>query len=318
MKFLVTGANGFVGAATTRLLLLNGHDVVASVRPGKPVPPGATPAIVDDITDEAGWERAMTGIDVVIHIAGLAHEGAQERPGDLMRVNAEGTATVSKAAVTAGVKRIVMLSTSKVVGDESSGRILRDSDPILPPEGTYAISKWQAEQNVREALKGTRTSYTLLRTVLVYGPGVKANFRAILKLVFKGVPLPFLMVRNQRSMMYVENLASAFLAVAAHPAAANQSFLISDGDNLSTPRLIRLIARGFGKRHRMFPVPTFFLAALGNAVGKKAIVNRVLRSLEVDSSRLSVLTGWKPPYSPEQGIQAACDWYADYARQNAA
>lgn len=308
MKVLLTGANGFVGKALGRRLLACGWQVKGAVRNANAageLPAGVEPVVVGNIDGNTDWYHALQDVDRVIHLAARVHVMHEERPDPLAefrRVNLDGTVKLATSAAQAGVKRLVYVSSIKVNGEATSGRAFSEMDAAAPQD-PYGVSKWEAEQALWEISRQTPMEAVVVRPPLVYGPGVGGNFALLLKAVEKGIPLPFANVKNSRSLIYVENLADALIACAKHPDAAGETFLLSDGYDLSTPELLRELAGLLGKKSRLFPCPVSLLQLAGVLSGKSAQIERLLGSLQVDSSKIRRCLGWSPPYSAHQGLQ---------------
>jgi nucleoside-diphosphate-sugar epimerase len=309
---LVTGASGFVGRHLTRDFTARGRSVRGLVRPGaEPLEPGVDPAPAADLLDREALRRACAGVETVVHLAARAHvmrDTATDPLAEFRRTNVEGTRVLLEEAAAAGVRRFVFASSVKAVG-EATPRGCWGDDVVPRPVDPYGVSKLEGEEEVRAA--GVRA--TILRLPLVYGAGVKGNMRSLVAAVRRGVPLPFGAVRNRRSLLYTGNLAAAVHAVLAAPAAEGETFFVSDDHDLSTPELVREIARALGRPARLVPVPpTLFRAAgaVGDLVGRvvpmplgSGAVERLLGSLCLDVSRLRALAGYDPPFTPAQGFR---------------
>jgi len=303
-RILVTGANGFVGSALCSLLSAQGLPYIGSVRTADP---RADRVAVGDISAQTNWGPALIDVATVIHLANRAHV-MQETEADPLAVfraiNVDGTLNLARQAAKAGVKRFVFVSSIKVNGEETVGRPFAPDDSPAPCD-PYGISKWEAEQALMTLGRETGLEIVVVRPPLIYGPGVKANFLRLVLAVRRGMPLPFGLVTNKRSLVSVDNLCSALLACATHRAAAGQTFLVSDGVDLSTPELIRAIARGTGRPARLLPIPPFAMVLAARLLGKGEVAQRVLGSLQVDASALTRLLGWKPPYTAEDKLAEA-------------
>src|SRR3990167_1324912 len=241
---LVTGANGFVGQALCGEMLRQGWQVSAAVRAPCQLPVAVATVSVGAIDGETNWA------DVVIHLAARVHvmeDMAADPLAEFLKVNAQGTANLARQAAAAGVKRLVYVSSIKVNGEQTSEtQPFAESDPP-DPQDAYAVSKWQAEQALHGVAHETGLEVVIVRTPLVYGPGVKGNFIRLLAAVDKGIPMPLAGVRNKRSLIYLDNLAGALILCASHPAAAGKTYLVRDGEDVSIPELVRQIAAGLGK-----------------------------------------------------------------------
>ncbi len=313
MRVLVTGATGFVGGAVTRALTEAGHAVRAAARRAADVgrlPPGLDSAAVGDLSPTTDWHPALKDIDAVVHLAGRAHvlkEDAADPLAECRPINRDATLNLARQAAQAGVKRFVFVSTVKVNGE---GRETPYTALDYPePHDAYAISKWEAEQGLHEIAAQTGLEVVILRPPLIYGPGVKANFLRLLQVVDRGIPLPLGAVRNRRSLLYVENFASALLACLTRLEAAGKTYFVRDGEDVSSAELVRRLARALGRPARLAPVPPALLRAAGTLLGKKAAVERLLGSLTVDDAPLRQELGWTPPFTLAEGLAATARWY---------
>lgn len=314
LRVAVTGANGFVGRELTRQLLAKGHAVTGIVRNRVELPElDGLPYTqqVGEITSSLDWEKALKGIDVIYHLAARVHR-MKEHSNDALAIyrkeNVELTEMLAKAASTSGVRRFIFLSSVKVNGESTCGRPIQAADKPNPGD-PYAISKYEAEQAILKIASNTTLESVIFRPPLIYGPGVKANFLRMLKWVDKGVPLPLTLVKNRRSMIYLGNLVDALLLAASHPAVVNKTYLVSDGEDISTPMLISEIAAALGKKAYMWPLPEYLLRFMAALAGKQQEAERLLGSLQVDSSDFCKDTGWVPPYTLTQGISKTVGWY---------
>ena len=303
MRVLVTGANGFVGRALCGHLAEGGHIVVPVVRRACGLSGEVT---VGKMNGETRWEGILPACDAVVHLAARVHvmDDTSANPLALYRAtNTAATLNLARQAAQAGVKRFVFVSTIKVNG-EGRDAPYRETDPPAP-EDDYAVSKWESEQGLLQIARETGLEVVILRPPLVYGPGVKANFRLLLDIVARGWPLPLGAIRNRRSLLYLGNFVDAIRICLEHPAAAGQTFLLDDGRPVSTPELVRAIARAMGRPARLIPVPVGVLAFAGALLGKRAAVARLTGSLHVDDSlAIRARLGWTPPYTMEAGLAA--------------
>ncbi len=307
----ITGASGFVGRALCMHLANAGLGVRAlartpvqlarcSYRPMPSLGGGIGP-----------WRSALQGLDTVVHCAALAHQigpGAQRNPAVYEQVNALGTEQLAMAAVQAGVRRLVFVSSVKVLGESTPmGQPWTHQSPAQP-QGAYAQSKWHAEQRLHHVAAQTGLDVVVVRPPLVYGPGVGANFAALARWVCRGRPLPLGSVRNARSMVGLGNLCSLLEQAVLNPMASAQTLLVSDGHDLSTPQLVQMMGANCPRQPkpaRLLPVPTALLLAAGAMVGKRAAVQRLTESLQVDIGHTQRLLGWLPPYSVQHQMAAA-------------
>jgi nucleoside-diphosphate-sugar epimerase len=254
----------------------------------------------------------LRGIDCVVHLAGRAHVTGD--PASFRRINTAGTLRLAEAAQRGGVARFVFLSSVKVNGETTTARPFRDDD-TPQPAGPYGESKWAAEQALAQLAAAGRMEVVILRPPLIYGPGVKANMLALLRLCRRGVPLPFGAIDNRRSLLYLGNLVDAIRRVVEAPAQPGcRTYLLRDGEDLSTATLVRALAAGLGRPARLLPIPPRFLAAALALAGKSAAGERLLGSLTVDDSRFRADFGWRPPYSVEAGIAAMTAWFSALPR----
>jgi nucleoside-diphosphate-sugar epimerase len=313
---LVTGATGFVGGALIARLLespVNGRTVRAAVRSaGRALPLPVDSVAVGDHDAKTKWSAALADVDCVIHLAARAHvlrDTASDPLSAYRTSNVDSTLNLARQAAERGVRRFVYMSSIKVNGERTTDdRPFTESDapiPDSPESDPYARSKHEAERGLRAIAAETGMAVVIIRPPLVYGPGVKANFAALIRAVARGVPLPLASVQNRRSLIGVDNLVDVIITCGDHPAAANEVFLVSDGEDLSTPDLIRRLAQAMGRPARLFPVPVGLLRVAAKSLGKSAAVDRLLGSLRVDSSKASRLLGWTPPVSVDEGLRRA-------------
>lgn len=307
MKVLVTGANGFVGRALCEALRRAGHEVVAGVRRPSGLP---GEQILPALEDTAAWDTAAgLACDVVIHLAARVHV-MQEQAGDpaaLYRsANTTATLALARAAARAGARRLIFLSSIKVNGEHSEpGRPFTAMDRPSPQD-PYGVSKLEAELGLHRVASETGLEVVVIRPPLVYGPGVKANFASLMRAVSRGLPLPLgAATDNRRSLVALDNLVDLLLTCLDHPAAAGQTFLVSDGDDLSTTDLIRRMGQAVGRPARLLPVPTSLLNLGAALVGKTAVAQRLLGNLQVDITHTQKTLGWAPPIGVDEGLRRA-------------
>lgn len=316
MKVVVTGANGFVGAALCQALAKHGHAVrkaVRSIQAVKPAnEPGVEVAAVGNINSQTDWAAVLSGVDVVIHLAARVHvmqESAADPLAEFRQVNVAGTERLARSAAACGVRRLVYVSSIKVNGESTEGgRKYTELDPPAPQD-PYGISKYEAEQALHRVAQETGLEVVIVRPPLVYGPGVRGNFIQMLRVLGKGIPLPLASVDNLRSLVYLGNLVDALTMCATHPAAAGQIYLVSDGADISTPDLLRTLADAAGQRAHLLPCPIFLLRILAMLAGKGPQADRLLGSLRVESGKIRRELNWTPPYTLHQGLQATAEWY---------
>ena len=310
---LVTGATGFVGKAVVQAVSGAGLNGVVAVRvlpsSGGRTENGADGLqwqAVGDINSQTDWQRALQGVQTVVHCAARAHvmrEHAADALAVYREVNVQGTLRLARQAVAAGVKRLVFVSSVKVNGEATQPGMPFLPDGAAAPQDAYGVSKWEAEQGLRQIAADTGLEVVVIRPPLVYGPGVKANFAALMRVVQRGYPLPLALVRNQRSLVGLGNLTDFIVTCATHPKAANQTFLVSDGQDLSTPDLIRQMALAAGVSARLLPVPVWALQGAARLLGKGDAVQRLCGNLQVDISKARERLGWVPPVSVQEGLR---------------
>ncbi|MDA8109613.1 MAG: NAD-dependent epimerase/dehydratase family protein [Betaproteobacteria bacterium] len=293
-RVVVTGASGFVGRTLLPALSMRGHEVVALDR-----------TAIGDIAEARDWGRLLAGADTAIHLAALAHaHGASE--ARLRAVNVDASVAIGKAAAGAGV-HMVFLSSVKALGEDTGAAPLDDASPLAPHDA-YGSAKAEAERALRAI---ERLKLTVLRPPLVYGPGVKANFLALLRALERGWPLPLASVANRRSVVFVGNLVDAIVRCLESPKAVGKSYVVSDGVPVSTPELARAIAASLGRPARLLPFPPRLLELAGTLVGQGEAVRRLTRSLEVDDRAIRRELGWQPPFTFEEGIRLTAQWFRD-------
>jgi nucleoside-diphosphate-sugar epimerase len=304
----VTGASGFVGQRVLTNLVQRG-DVAISVVRG----PSANPArVVGDINGSTDWGQALEGVEVVVHCAARAHILREQIPDPLpfyRAVNVEGTRRLAEEAARFGVRRLIYLSSVKAAGERSApGRPLRVTD-LPAPEDAYGISKREAELALLEVGATTRLETVIVRPPLVYGPGVKGNFIRLLHAIARGCPLPLGAIDNRRSLVALSNLTDFLCVCVGDPLAAGRTFFVADGHDLSTTSLVTGIGSALGKPARLFHVSKTFLRHLGRVTGKRAEIDRLVGTLQVDLSDATNLLGWTPPFSVEEGLRETAEWF---------
>lgn len=313
MNVLVTGATGFVGCCLCTKLLADGHLVrgtlLSSELPDTLIST-VEPVVIEPLGPATPWQHALAGIDVIIHLAARVHV-MDDRTADPLAAfrlaNVDGTAQLAREAAKAGVKRLVFVSSIKVNGEESVTPYT-ETDSFHPSD-PYGISKMEAELALRRIEAETGLEVVVVRPPLVYGPGVKANFLRMMQMIARCIPLPLSSIANIRSLLYVENLADALAVCATHTKAAGQTYLVSDGEDISTPKLIRRVAAAMDVPARLFPVPVVAMQLTGMLTGKKTAVQRLTGSLAVDSSKIRRELCWIPPFTMEEGLKETAEWF---------
>ena len=313
IRFLVTGANGFIGQALCDVLLQHGHDVRGAVRhSGVVLSSGVTRVVVGEINNQTDWSAVLADVDIIIHLAArvhVMHESSQDTLGEFRRTNVAGTEHMASSAAASGVQRMVFVSSVKVNGEETlPGHYFNEFD-IPMPRDPYGISKWEAEQALHRVERETNLEIVIVRPPLVYGVGVKGNFAQMLKVLAKGIPLPLASVTNLRSLVYIGNFVDALEKCAIHPAAAGNIFLVSDGEDVSTPELLRQLGKAMGHPARLLSCSPELLKFAGRLFGKSTKIERLVGSLQVDSSKLRHELNWHPPFTMQQGLKATAESY---------
>ena len=309
---LVTGANGFVGKPLCLALLEQGQAVRAAVRGANRQVEHCETVAVGEINGQTDWTNALPGVKVVIHLAARVHimnDTSTDALAEFRRVNVEGTLHLARQAVEAGVQRFIFISSIKVNGEGALSGHPYTTEDLPAPVDPYGISKREAEDALRQLAIDTGLEVVIIRPPLIYGPGVKANFLSMIRLLDKGVPLPLGAIHNLRSLVALDNLIDLIITCIHHPAAANQTFLVSDGEDLSTPQLLQRTAAALGKKAWLLPVPDFLLAWGATLTGKQAMAQRLCGSLQVDISKTCTLLDWKPPVKVDDALRKTAYFY---------
>ncbi len=313
-RVLVTGSAGFIGRPLCAGMLTEAWQVRGTVRSHSDInrlPDGIEAVTIEAIDADTRWGDALRDIDTVVHLAARVHvmdDNAVNPLEAFRKVNVAGTKQLAKSASSAGVRRLVFMSSVKVNGEGRETAYTEDDEES--PEDPYGVSKWEAEQELHKITDMTGLETVILRSPLVYGPGVKANFYNLLKIVDRGIPLPLAKIENLRSFIYLDNLIDGIITCINHPEAAGQTFLICDGENVTTPELIRKIASALGKPARLFHIPLLLMRIAGKLFGKSAAIDRLFGSHIVDNTKIRNELGWKPPYAIEYGLKETVKWYA--------
>ncbi|GFM79833.1 UDP-glucose 4-epimerase [Pseudomonas cichorii] len=312
---LLTGATGFVGKALLASLLKRGDKVTAAVRGSSAqVDPTVTLAQIAGLDGQTQWQDSLQNVQVVIHAAARVHVMTDTEADPLAafrKVNVEGTLNLARQAAAAGVRRFIFISSIKVNGEGTLPGQPYRADDIAAPIDPYGISKMEAEQGLRALAEETGLEVVIIRPVLVYGPGVKANFLSMMRWLDKGVPLPFGAIDNRRSLVALDNLVDLIVTCMTHPAAANQTFLVSDGEDLSTTLLLKRMASGLGKSARLLPIPSALLVLAARLLGKRSLSQRLCGSLQVDIQKTRSLLDWTPPVSVDKALSMVARHYQE-------
>jgi UDP-glucose 4-epimerase len=299
-KILVTGANGFVGSGLCAALAERGINYVAAVRKSN----GSGQVTVGSLSANTDWTQALSGCDTVIHTAARVHvmqDTSDDPLTEFRLVNVEATLNLARQAADAGVRRFVFVSSIKVNGEETTDTPFRASDTPAPRD-PYGQSKLEAENVLFALSRETGLEVTVVRPPLVYGPGVRANFHSLMKLVAKGVPMPLGSIHNRRSMVALDNLVDLLIACTTHPAAAGRVFLVSDNRDVGITELLRMLATAMGRRNVLLPVPARWIAITARLLGKSAAADRLLGSLQVDITSTCQTLSWQPVISMEKAL----------------
>jgi len=306
-NILVTGATGFVGTALVSELIAQGFPVSAAVRKDmSAIINGVKKITVGDLTKEMDWHAALQSIDVVICVAGrvhIMHDDTYDPFFAFHKMNTEVTLQLAKQAAEIDVKRFIFISSIKVNGEITAFEKPFKPDDNFAPTDPYGLSKYEAEQGLLALAKATSLEVVIIRPPLVYGPDVRANFALMMKWVNKNIPLPLGSIHNQRSLVALDNLVSFIIHCIAHPKAANEVFLISDGEDVSTTELLQKVAKAFGKKPWLIPVPVGLMTFVAKLMGKEDIAKRLFGSLQVDSSKARNLLGWKPVLTMDEQLK---------------
>ncbi len=306
MTILLTGASGFVGKAvlkTVQQRSLKIRPVYRSIDSAKANPEAVQISELDVATD---WSQALQGIDVIIHAAARAHimrEETLDPLAEYWRVNVEGTLNFARQAAAVGVRRFIFISSIKVNGEATALGHPFIAEDAPAPEDAYALSKAEAEANLKQVAQETGMEVTIIRPPLIYGPGLSGNFASLISWMRRGLPIPLGCVsHNRRSLVCLDNLVDLILVCAYHPKAANQIFLISDGEDLSTTELLRKIGKALGRPARLLWVPAGVISFIAGLLGKKRMSQRLLGSLQVDIRKTCELLDWKPSVAVDEGL----------------
>ena len=326
MNVLVTGANGFVGSRFCEVVMPQGRRVRRAVHQASGLP---NEVVTGNVTGKTNWSEALSNVEIVVHTAARVHvmnDSAADPLTEFRKINTAGTLSLARQAAEAGVKRFIFVSSIKVNGEMTGGSgetrphpsplpggegvngVFTENDSFVPID-PYGLSKYEAEQGLLALAKDTGMEVVIIRPPLVYGPGVRANFASMVRWVNKGVPLPLGAVHNQRSLIALDNLVSFISHCIDHPKAANEVFLISDGEDVSTTELLQKVAKALGKKSRLIPVPVGLMTFAAKLIGKSDVANRLFGSLQVDSSKARNLLGWKPMITMDAQLKKTAEAY---------
>ncbi len=308
---LITGATGFLGRNLVNSIVKTGQEIRACSRlQNDSLFDFCQVYPIGDISENTNWNEALQDIELVIHCAARAHimnDTSLDPLAEFRKVNTAGTLNLARQAAESGVRRFIFMSSIKVNGELTEGTPFSPEDSFKPTD-PYGLSKYEAEQGLLALAKETGMEIVIIRPTLVYGSGVKGNFANLLKWMKKGVPLPFGAIHNQRSFIALDNLVSFIIHCIDHPKAANEIFLISDGKDVSTTELLEKVVTAFGKRPFLIPVPVSLMRFAANTLGKESVANRLLGSLQVNSSKAYKLLGWTPVVSMDEQLKKMAKW----------
>lgn len=313
MRVLVTGASGFIGCASVRMLQVRGYEAIAAVRrQTNNLPDKVRCCPITDIEAGTDWRAALDNIDTVVHAAARAHimqDVSVEPLKEYRKVNVDGSLRLARQAAEAGVRRLIFISSIKVNGEQTgAGASFRaDSEPA--PRDAYGISKLEAEQGLQALAAETGMEVVIIRPPLVYGPGVKANFLSMMRWLDRGIPLPLGAIDNLRSLVALDNLVDLIVTCISHPIAANQVFLASDGEDLSTTELLLRMGMALGKPARLLPIPSTWLERGAALIGRSGLAQRLCGSLQVDIAKTRTLLGWSPPVAVSEALEQTARHY---------
>jgi len=294
------------------------HGSVRSAEHAADMPSAVKRVQSGSISGDMDWLSIPPNVDVIVHLAArvhVMHDTVADPLAAFREVNVSGTERLIQMATTAGVKRLIYISSIKVNGEESPTPYSELDTPN--PRDAYAVSKWEAEQVLDQSVADKGLEVVIIRPPLVYGPGVKANLFRLISLVNRGIPLPLAGVNNLRSFIYVGNLVDAIETCVSHPEAAGQTYLVNDGTDVSTPELIRRIAKALGKTARLLPCPTNMMRMAAKLIGKSAEMERLLGSLTADTSKIRRQLGWQAPYTMDQGLRETAAWFLKKSAKSA-
>ena len=312
---LVTGATGFIGKAVLGHLLAEDQArcvVVAARSGGQQWPEKVLPRVTGDLEPSNDWSVALKNVSAVVHCVARVHvmnDTATDPLAEFRRINVQSTLNLARQAAAAGVRRFVFISSIKVNGEATHLGVPFFADGIPAPLDPYGVSKMEAENGLREISSQTGMEVVIIRPPLVYGPGVKANFASMMRWLKHSIPLPLGAIHNQRSLVSLDNLVDLIVTCLTHPAAANQTFLVSDGEDMSTTQLLRRMGSALGKPARLIPVPVLALKLGAALVGKPELAQRLCGSLQIDMSKTRELLGWRPPFSVDESLRKTAEGY---------
>lgn len=309
---LVTGANGFVGKALCDYLARHDFQVKALTRTPNDFGSNIQNIVCDDLDAESSLLEAIKGFDVVVHLAARVHvmqESSDDALAAYRAVNVDLTLNLAKQAASVGIKRFIYLSSIKVNGEKTAVGACFSADDTPAPEDPYGVSKMEAEQALFELSRLTGMEIVVIRPPLIYGPGVGANFMAMMRWLARKIPLPLGAIDNRRSMVALDNLLNLILACTSHPKAAGQVFLVSDGQDISVSQLLKKLAHAMKVPAILLPVPTTMIKFAAAIIGRTSVAQRLCDNLQVDITKTKELLSWSPPLSLDDGLKVTAEWY---------
>lgn len=315
-KILVTGATGFLGSALIKHFdTLPETSVVAPLRSlDRKLPDTVEATYISNIDRATNWTQSLSGVNVIVHSAArvhVMHESLARSLEKFREINVEGTLNLARQAIQAGVKRFIFISSIKVNGESTAAGHAFSADDNPNPSDPYAISKYEAEQQLMQLAKKGAIEVVIIRPVLIYGAGVGANFQQMMRWLIKGIPLPFGAVNNQRSLVSLENVVDLINTCIDHPRAANHIFLASDDSDVSTTQLMRRLVKHLGVDTWLVPVPPGLLMFLAGLLGRRAVAQRLLGSLRVDIQKNKEVLGWHPPVSLDEALKLTAQHFLE-------
>lgn len=315
---LITGANGFIGNAICKRCQNENIKTIAAVRSSNFIFKNNLVFEIGNADIKTDWSTALAGVNCVVHTLARVHvmrEKTSDPIKEFRAVNVDATLNLARQASKMGVKRFIFISSVKVNGETNFQGALFSETDVAAPKSPYSVSKWEAEQNLLELAEVTGMEVVILRLPLVYGPGVKANFLNMMHWLNSGLPLPFGAIHNKRSLVGLDNLVDLILTCICHPSAANQTFMVSDGEDLSTTELLRRTAVALGKPARLLPVPQGLLDFCLKMLGKQELAQRLCGPLQVDITKARSILGWSPPLTVDEELHRTAHWYKNYRKK---
>jgi len=297
---LITGASGFIGRHLISFLQADDFILRCSVHNNER---NRSVSVVKDIGAETMWQECLADVNIVVHLAAYVQSSDLESMETFRQINVEGTLNLARQAAVAGVKRFVFISSIKVNGEETTSGSPFSENTLPKPQSFYAISKYEAEQGLRVISEETGLDVVIVRPPLVYGPDVKGNFKTMIRWAGKGIPLPLGAIQNKRSLVAIDNLVDFIVTCIKHPAAANQTFVVSDDEDLSTTQLLKHLSTAMEKSLFLIPVPVILLRFGAGLFGKREIIQRLCDNLQVDIAKARDVLGWQPIVSVDEGLR---------------